>query len=1642
MTPPVEHTTSVQLAFKASSSSPASSNVSATLIDKRNHLHINLVPNMNTFVSAQVHIDHLPATNSSTLKQFSLKPGHNYIGTSDTVGMTDIRYDFEDGKSYSIKIICLSKESGSTPSSVLSYYSYRTTETLFDNLESYSFLFRSNGGSGDSFSNAAINNPSDIENGSDIIISCPLDLEPQRDADDNAVLDGSGNPVFVDTRKPHHLLFTFDEEDTYDAVTGITNPPTLPNSDNTEQLAEYSAYLPYESNGIYTLTSNTLKNDAVYVVSVSGIYSDGHVISTTILKRVHVITSPVIESVIAYGIDKASVPGPDQLEGEEPSVSTVMNVFLTSQSSPMNVQEANDKITFYLSQKNSNNQDVVRYSSEVDVSTTVVGGLIKYTILNDVTDETKFVPVNEPEAGNNTYDVYCILEYKNLNDGDANIFKRSNVISATFTADINSLPQDFFGINNAWVAASVTTDEGGRRQVDLENAVSADGYTAAPAFGIVGEFRKNDYYGSGNTVNELFKDLDLVDTQHKFMLGKENAEEEGAFNYTPVNYLYQMQEDVNKTSQENYVDLMKKQMIYEQNGAETVLTDSQVASVKVSSNNIISSSPSGTAENGWSILNTGVNTNGATGGALPKVNLYFYGNATSAASQTTNNSFKMSQASGLGLYAIFYQNSGAKEYPFFNVYTTTTGNVADRTINKASWYKSRIFYSSPIPTAEGNTVVNPNLVGLTLVYTGTDDSSLFADIPSYRRVKYEMSDIFSDKFPGSDNELVNLISLQTSSNATTSSAGNFNFRLLETGLVTSHATFGKVALRYNQPKPRLLYSADGLFPNIPDSSSASGVTNWGTEQPRILFWIPQNNMYVQQNAVKVSIAIIAPVSVLPPETESNNYSIVVHKVNRYEMTIGTSSEPRFTGSGSSGVLEVPINNPTTDDNDYYFNSATFVSNASDNVTEQQTANGIFDLTVTNPSIRGVGTTCDYKVYYTISDPNGDNIDGPLSEQYSINLKDEPTDENFEITAYTYKTFNVDGESSFQFTVTFSDGGETSIDGLRVYFVSDNGDNISSNNINETLVKEVSRKIEGVETDVQTISVMLQSTGSESGAATDGVKINDIDENLSANTWLNFRSGTLRFRPYHTPQVVNSDDERIETTAVDHEEVINNIPVIDPVDHESVSLVGGVIESHKVSVMEWTNDLSQKYGTISTVVTAVHNLTVNSNSETANINEGSSSYNISLFETQPTDYTLSLTVKVVAVSDASEYWSAPVVLVFGSVSVDQTPMTITVKRGSNHQTLKMTRGNYTSSPTPTLNLNVTKVELVNNPDGNDNQDPEKSNVVIIPCTSTSNAIQPTGSEQSKNSYNISSYTFGDVLQLVYRVEAGVKYTVSSSARDSEPLYLTLYANSLPYRVASIPSIDIDSQYNVKSSSDADNGQMSMKLSINAKGLAEEGLTGVVIVLAQEGDFTTENDGDANGASASLIFNSSQVVTYEVSAEAASANNMNVGETFEFTDSNGHTWRLVAGDLDGGSTNSVLYFPSGMNDGTLNGGFNNTKDLLAVGIASTRLGTAATDGFLDISPNFTLISSLASNATQLIVTLESTVQAWNNYLSVTDFTVYLGPFGTWAATSVVKPNSNTYIVTFPKSEWLVSMPADLNVTISNTRSGVSYNTLYIF
>jgi hypothetical protein len=241
----------------------------------------------------------------------------------------------------------------------------------------------------------------------------------------------------------------------------------------------------------------------------------------------------------------------------------------------------------------------------------------------------------------------------------------------------------------------------------------------------------------------------------------------------------------------NLVDASAENVCIEiQDGVETVLTDAQIGTTQ---GGVIADSSRPMIEHdskkdGWTIKNTY-----AVNATRPKVNLYYYGNAVAASvpppapngdGLNASNSFTLSQAVGLGLCAIFYQNLGAKEYPFFNAYTARTSSGTNK-----SWYKSKVFYG---PESSGDTTIDSNKAGLTLVYTGNDDGS-FPEIT--RRVKYvvKVGSNLTNANAGYENEPVWLLSLQTSG-AATSSSESFNFRLLETGIFTS---FRQLSLRYN-----------------------------------------------------------------------------------------------------------------------------------------------------------------------------------------------------------------------------------------------------------------------------------------------------------------------------------------------------------------------------------------------------------------------------------------------------------------------------------------------------------------------------------------------------------------------------------------------------------------------------------------------------------------------------------------------------------------------------------------------------------------------------------------------------------------------------------------------------------------------------
>jgi len=221
----------------------------------------------------------------------------------------------------------------------------------------------------------------------------------------------------------------------------------------------------------------------------------------------------------------------------------------------------------------------------------------------------------------------------------------------------------------------------------------------------------------------------------------------------------------------------------------TIVT-SNISNVLADSNPITS-----VVNGGLRVVNTGVGTNSASSGTLPKVNLYTYGNIVPAAYQTTSNSFTVSQINGLGAYYIIDQKPTAVEYPFMIIYTTPTSSG-----NNGSWFKSKLFYA---PSLSGNTVIDSSKVGLTLLYTGTDDGSFRSDIPSHRRVKcnlvpMDLNNPNSLTMSNNDyaNEFVNYVTLQTSSNASTSSAGNFNFVLSEAGLTTNSSVLQYIVMRF------------------------------------------------------------------------------------------------------------------------------------------------------------------------------------------------------------------------------------------------------------------------------------------------------------------------------------------------------------------------------------------------------------------------------------------------------------------------------------------------------------------------------------------------------------------------------------------------------------------------------------------------------------------------------------------------------------------------------------------------------------------------------------------------------------------------------------------------------------------------------
>lgn len=495
----------------------------------------------------------------------------------------------------------------------------------------------------------------------------------------------------------------------------------------------------------------------------------------------------------------------------------------------------------------------------------------------------------------------------------------------------------------------------------------------------------------------------------------------------------------------------------------------------------------------------------------------------------------------------------------------------------------------------------------------------------------------------------------------------------------------------------------GQYANITPDGVNAGLK--GSQQQPIYFRICAipSELFNEDDVVKISVSIFPEdgETTLPGPTESND-CVVVKKMTQHTMTVGSSSEPKFTGSGANGVLAIPIN--VGGDADLNFLSATFKSNLSspnNEVTQKDEDDidqgvapddddydNVYDLIVSNPSNRGAldSDAVEYTVTYTIQDPNNQGSISIESEPYKINLKDEPTSDNFSVSNYSYRTFNNEGESGFVFDVLFNDVGDTSIDGINVYFESINDDTNFTNDIPRILVLNVPR----TDGDNQSnLIVTLNGVPAEDSDVSSGIMVNDVN-GVDSNRWLNYRSGTIHFVPYKHETVESSQGDQNENDNAKDSEIIMNIPVINmPIN---VVPVGGVIESYSGTQLIWDDDLVD-YASAPSVASS-HYLIMNNDNVSSDISniDDKKSYDLALGNT-PSSYKLELRTKLVSV-DENVYYSKPVVVEFNSVSVDQTGVNLVVKRGSTIETLKVSFSDHTTVPANASNLNVTELALVN------------------------------------------------------------------------------------------------------------------------------------------------------------------------------------------------------------------------------------------------------------------------------------------------------------------------------------------------------------
>ena len=786
--------------------------------------------------------------------------------------------------------------------------------------------------------------------------------------------------------------------------------------------------------------------------------------------------------------------------------------------------------------------------------------------------------------------------------------------------------------------------------------------------------------------------------------------------------------------------------------------------------------------------------------------------------------------------------------------------------------------------------------------------------------------------------------------------------------------------------------------------------------------------YNQYSCLVLAVSIVATASTIPTATQSNRIRLM-NKVNT--PTTGESGIYNINNE----TLTVTVNNSDAADK---MTGVLFTSNLvspDDNVVVPKPASAIsnsFTFARTNINKQSFSllsdTECKFRVAYNVIDNSGgSDITGLQGPDVNVALPSVPGKVNYAISNFGYKTMNDDVQSSFSFKATFNSDNNTSIAGLKLYFNTTADFSSSSSKVMVGDVKRSDgRSSLGLDT-VQDVDVRLDNLPIFSSWAnlsagyvefvpyfiptTGGSDVNEIPSQqtrygiynvlpISSVTTATLEGGivqaatTLKWtgevgssynlvgpggnldylapaekvRIYKGPNYTGAVTDLEEGdhglgfgTLGGWNDVVASI-FIPP--GFTVKVWSGAINSYGSSSTTYTSSQPSVDSGISSIqVIGVANFSYVFLANTLN---AATAVSLSL-KRQQTLPQVAGTTSPLFITLNAKTWYGPVTNVsFIPVSIDTSSMALSVKRGSNNSQLLASHAETTISETSTLV--VTAIELC------------KVVGLVSTALTFSSGTDSTALLQKPvitNTYTLSGEALGGLLDLKMRVKAGVKYdyTVGSAAKivkDTSSATLPL-GPSTQYRVAAVLTMTSTNKYTVN------DNRIGVSVSINANGLAPEGLATVVAFISQESNYTDANDAQAGvGGTALAVFGPGSTRTYTVGANAnifSTIDNLAPGEEATTTPVNLSAsvneievgeYKLNVGNLRDTDV-TVLSFPKA--------GFNTTQTIGVMLIVTNRLGHDILSTVLTYAPP--LLLSRAANLTtiQYTGTAQAVVDAYS-------------------------------------------------------------------